>query len=80
MSMKKTVAIALFSASLGALSAQAFADKQPHMRSALKNLEQALNQLEKASHDKGGHRVKAIGYVKQAIDEVKAGIEFDNKH
>lgn len=56
------------------------AEPQPHMRSALGSLESALGQLEKATADKGGHRVKAMGLVKQAIDEVKAGIAFDNKH
>lgn len=56
------------------------AEPQPHMKSALNALENALGQLEKATADKGGHRVKAIEHVKQAIGEVKAGIEFDNKH
>ena len=77
--MKKLVAIAVFSAAAGAFSMHAFADKQPLMRGALNNLEQALNQLQKATSDKGGHRVKAIEHVKAAIAETKAGIEFDNK-
>ncbi|MBL9045286.1 MAG: hypothetical protein JNM83_27000 [Myxococcales bacterium] len=55
------------------------AEPQPHMKSALNSLEGALGQLEKATADKGGHRVKAIDHVKQAIAEVKAGIAFDNK-
>ena len=55
-------------------------DAQPHMKSALSTLESAKRQLEKATHDKGGHRAKALGYVNQAIAEVKAGIKFDNQH
>lgn len=58
----------------------AVAEKQPHMREALATLQIAKDQLEKAEHDKGGHRAKAADLVKQAIDEVKAGIDFDNDH
>lgn len=48
---------------------------QPHMQRALDNLRQAKNNLEAATTDKGGHRKKAIGYVNDAIDEVKKGID-----
>lgn len=54
------------------------AEKQPHMQAALQALENAVNQLQKATADKGGHRVKAIQLTNQAIDEVKKGIAFDN--
>lgn len=53
---------------------------QPMMKAALASLNKAKNQLEKATPDKGGHRVKAMELVNQAIDEVKAGIAFDNTH
>jgi hypothetical protein len=56
------------------------AEPQPHMRAALESLKVANDQLGKATADKGGHRVKALALVGQAIDEVKAGIEFDSKH
>jgi hypothetical protein len=56
------------------------AEPQPHMRAALASLQTAKNQLEKASHDKGGHRVRAIGLINQAIAEVEKGIAFDNTH
>ncbi len=55
------------------------AEKQPHMKVALAHLEKATNQLEKATPDKGGHRVKAIELAKQAIEQVKKGIAFDNR-
>jgi hypothetical protein len=51
-----------------------FGPDQPHMQNALTALENAKDSLEKATSDKGGHRVKALGYVKDAIDEVKKGI------
>src|SRR5262245_53029188 len=52
-----------------------FGPDQPHMQAALTALENAKDSLEKATADKGGHRVKALGFVKDAIDEVKKGIE-----
>ncbi len=48
---------------------------QPHMERARTALESAKNNLERATTDKGGHRVKALDLVKDAIDEVKKGIE-----
>jgi hypothetical protein len=48
---------------------------QPHMTAALAALESAKNNLERATGGKGGHRAKAISLVKDAIDEVKKGIE-----
>lgn len=56
------------------------AEAQPKMHQALEHLRSAKNALEAATADKGGHRVKAIALTKQAIDEVQAGIKFDNKH
>lgn len=51
------------------------APDQPHMQSALNSLEGAKDDLNRASADKGGHRAKALDYVKDAISEVKKGIE-----
>ena len=48
---------------------------QPHMTTALAALESAKNNLEKATTTKGGHRGKALDYVKDAISEVKKGID-----
>jgi len=56
------------------------AEPQPHMQAALASLQLAKSQLEKASPDKGGHRVKAIALTQDAIEETKKGIEYDNKH
>lgn len=49
---------------------------QPHMISALSLLESAHSTLQAAAHNKGGHRVKAMGFVDGAITEVKKGIKF----
>ncbi len=77
--MKKMLFVAVASAALGGLATQAFAEPQPNMKKALVSLEDAKNHLEKATADKGGHRVKAMALITDAISEVKAGIEFDNK-
>jgi hypothetical protein len=53
---------------------------QPHMNAALDELQAARAELEAAESDKGGHRVKAIGLINEAIGEVQAGIEFARTH
>jgi len=53
---------------------------QPFMKAARGDLNTARNQLQKATPDKGGHRVKAIALVNSAIAEVNAGIDFDRRH
>lgn len=78
--MKKMMMVAVVSACVGAFATVALAEPQPMMRKGLHKLEEARRILEGASADKGGHRVKAIFHIDQAIAEVKAGIEFDNKH
>jgi hypothetical protein len=55
------------------------ADPQPNMQAALSSLQQALGSLERATADKGGHRVKAMSLTRQAIDETRRGISFDNR-
>ena len=45
------------------------------MTAALAALESAKNNLERATADKGGHRAKALDFVKDAISEVKKGID-----
>jgi hypothetical protein len=48
---------------------------QPEMQAALDSLISARDSLTRAKANKGGHRVKAIGLVNDAIAEVKRGIE-----
>jgi hypothetical protein len=77
----KLTSFALAAALAGAaLVPTVTADPQPKMREALDSLRGAQRALELATHDKGGHRAKALQLTKQAIDEVQAGIKFDNKH
>lgn len=58
----------------------AAAPDQPNMVKARESLQKALDNLEKATADKGGFRVRAIKQVKDAIAQVNAGIEYDRTH
>lgn len=53
---------------------------QRSMNRAKDNLQDALNDLERATQDKGGHRSKAMKYVREAIDEVNKGIRYDRRN
>ena len=76
---KKMAVAVLLSFGLG-FATHAIAEPQPQMRKALVALQSAVAHLKAASADKGGHRVKAIALAEQAIEEVKLGIDYDNKH
>ena len=65
---------------IAAQSSTPEAQKQPNMSSALDHLREAQKSLEAATHDKGGHRSKALKLVKEAIAEVEQGIHFDDTH
>ncbi|MBI3181209.1 MAG: hypothetical protein HYZ28_03600 [Myxococcales bacterium] len=78
--MKKTILAVAIGAVIGCVTTQALAERQPRMKEALHHLHQAKDALEKGSPDKGGHRVKAIAFVKDAIIEVEKGIAFDDRH
>jgi hypothetical protein len=72
--------LALGIAAGASLVPSAHADEQPRMHSALEHLKAAKGALEAATHDKGGHRTKALQATVVAIKEVEEGIEFANKH
>jgi hypothetical protein len=57
----------------------AAAEFQPQMQAARRNLMEARENLQRASADKGGHRVRAMRLIEQALAEVDAGIRFDNR-
>ena len=58
----------------------AFSEDQPHMQEALRHLQAAAEELQRATHDKGGHREKALEATQQAIQHVNEGIRYDNPH
>jgi hypothetical protein len=53
---------------------------QPNMVAARNYLNAAIANLNAASADKGGYREQALGFVRDAISEVNAGIEYDRTH
>jgi hypothetical protein len=73
---KTTLVAAGFAAVMGGafLVGQASAG-QPHMQAALDALRTARTELNMAESNKGGHRVRALGLVDRAIDQVQMGIE-----
>ena len=54
-------------------------EDQPHMQSALESLRNAKRDLDQATSDKGGHRVRALRLVNQAIGEVERGMRYDRR-
>jgi hypothetical protein len=56
------------------------ASGQPHMRSALDHLLAAKSELQAATSDKGGHRVRAIQLVDEAVVEIQRGMEYARGH
>ena len=56
------------------------AHRQPNMRRALADLENARAQLNAATANKGGHRQNALQAVDEAIGHVQSGIDYDNSH
>lgn len=63
-----------------AISPSAFAQRQEHMDVALEHLHRAKEALERAEHDKGGHREAAINLVDQAIRQVEEGKAYAREH
>lgn len=49
---------------------------QPHMQNALRYLDSARDELELADPNKGGHRDTALDLIRQARDEVRAGMDY----
>ena len=72
MKLKMVVALGLSLAAM--FSVGVVIGAQPHMKNALTSLQGAKNQLQQAANNKGGHRVRAIELIDQAIVEVQAGI------
>ncbi|MGA8796173.1 MAG: hypothetical protein WB526_03795 [Candidatus Cybelea sp.] len=66
----------LFALCFGAIGAGTALAAQTYMLNARNDLTSALNNLEDAQTNKGGHRVNAINLVKQAISEVNLGIQY----
>jgi hypothetical protein len=60
-------------------SMQGGREQHPEIRAAMHHLEEAKSALEKAAHDFGGHRAKALEHVNQALAECNEALNFDKK-
>ena len=54
-------------------------ERHPELHKVMRKLRGAKADLEKAAHDYGGHRVKAISAINAALEELKAALESDKK-
>jgi hypothetical protein len=54
-------------------------ERHPHIRAAIRELQEARHELETAAHDFGGHRKEAIEAVDNAIKQLREALEYDKK-
>ena len=54
-------------------------DRFPEIHKAMRKLREAKEDLQKAAKDFGGHKVKAIQAIDEALAELKAAMDFDKK-
>jgi hypothetical protein len=53
---------------------------QPKMQEALAQLQTAKSDLAAATANKGGHRVRAMELVDQAINQIQMGMAYSSNH
>jgi hypothetical protein len=70
--LKTAVLIVMAVSAFNITSARA---DQPHMKRALEHLRAAKAELERAEHNKGGWRLRAIRNVEQAINDTESGMK-----
>ncbi len=54
-------------------------EQHPHIRAAIRELQEARRELETAAHDFGGHRKEAIEAIDNAIKQLREALEYDKK-
>jgi len=52
-------------------------ERHPEIRQAIRLLTQAQDHLSHAAHDFGGHRVKAMRHISEALEELHAAQAYD---
>lgn len=55
------------------------AESHPEIRAAIASLQRSKEDLERASHDYGGHRVEAIKSIDEALKHLRLALEYDKK-
>jgi hypothetical protein len=69
--LKTAVVLVMAMSAINVASAR---DEQPHMARALQHLRAARAELERAEHNKGGWRARAVRNVDQAINDTENGM------
>lgn len=54
-------------------------ERHPHIRAAIRELEQAKHELQTAAHDFGGHRADAVKACDEAIRQLQQALQYDKK-
>ena len=54
-------------------------EHHPHIRGAIKELQEAKRELQTASHDFGGHREDAVKACDEAIHQLQLALQYDKK-
>ncbi len=54
-------------------------ERHPNIRKAIKKLEVAKEDLQRAPHDFGGHRLNAVHAIDQALAELQLALQFDTE-
>ncbi|HWZ43724.1 MAG TPA: hypothetical protein VNW97_09610 [Candidatus Saccharimonadales bacterium] len=54
-------------------------EQHPHIKAALRELQESRRELQTASHDFGGHRVEAIEAIDNAIKQLREALKYDKK-
>jgi hypothetical protein len=54
--------------------------EHPRLSRAIKDLQDAVDYMQKAPHDFGGHRAEAVEASQRAIEQLKRALEFDKNH
>jgi hypothetical protein len=75
--MLAATALAAPALALSALPVEAY---QGNMERALSALGSAMESLQAAAPNKGGHRERAMRLIEHAMGEVQAGIDFAYRH
>jgi hypothetical protein len=54
-------------------------EAHPRIHSAIRELQAAKEELQKAPHDFGGHRADAVQAVDRALEQLRLALQYDKK-
>ena len=54
-------------------------EEHPHIRGAIRELQEAKHELQTAAHDFGGHRAEALRSCDEAIHQLQLALQYDKR-